>query len=54
MPELDFKTLKKEIYYYSDIEPTDEEAWEIYDLMLAFPKAELSAIIADYYYYYGY
>lgn len=41
--------LKKEIYYYSDIEPTDEEAWEIYDIMQAKPGADLSAIVADYY-----
>lgn len=41
--------LKKEIYYYSDIEPTDEEVWEIYDIMSANPKADLSAIVADYY-----
>ena len=41
--------LKKEIYYYSDIEPTDEEAWEIYDIMQLHPGADLSAIVADYY-----
>ena len=43
--------LKKEIYYYSDIEPTDEEAWEIYDIMQLNPGADLSAIVADYYWH---
>ena len=41
--------IKKEIYYYSDIEPTDEEAWEILDIYESKPNADLSAIIADYY-----
>lgn len=49
MTELEFIKLKKEIYYYSDIEPTDEEAWEIYDIMQLNPGADLSAIVADYY-----
>ena len=41
--------MKKEIYYYSDIEPTDEEAEEILDIYESNPKADLSAIVADYY-----
>ena len=41
--------IKKEIYYYSDIEPTDEEAWEILDIYESKPGADLSAIVADYY-----
>lgn len=41
--------LKEAIYYYSDIEPTDEEAWEIYDIMQLTPGAELSAVVTDYY-----
>lgn len=49
MTELEFAKLKIEIYYYSDIEPTDEEAWEIYDIMQEKPHAELSTIVADYY-----
>jgi hypothetical protein len=44
-----FEQLKKEIYYYSDIEPTDEEVWEIYDIVEAKPYADLSAIVSDYY-----
>lgn len=41
--------IKKEIYYYSDIEPTDEEAYEILDIYESKPGADLSAIVADYY-----
>lgn len=41
--------MKKEIYYYSDIEPTDEEAEEILDIYESNPKADLSAIVTDYY-----
>lgn len=41
--------IKEEIYYYSDIEPTDEEAEEILDFYKANPNADLSAIITDYY-----
>lgn len=43
------KEIKEEIYYYSDIVPTDEEAWEILDIYESNPKADLSAIVADYY-----
>lgn len=42
--------MKRNIYYYSDIEPTDEEAEEILDIYESNPKADLSAIISDYYY----
>ena len=42
--------IKKEIYYYSDIDATDEEAEEILDIYESNPKADLSAIISDYYY----
>lgn len=41
--------MKEEIYYYSDIEPTDEEAEEILETYESNPKADLSAIVADYY-----
>jgi hypothetical protein len=41
--------IKQEIYYYSDIEATDEEAEEILDIYESNPKADLSAIVADYY-----
>lgn len=41
--------LKKEIYYYAGIKLTDEEAWEIYDIMQENSHADLSAIVADYY-----
>lgn len=41
--------MKRHIYYYSDIEPTDEEAEEILDIYESNPKADLSAIVADYY-----
>lgn len=46
---MSIEEIKREIYYYSDIEPTDEEAWEIYDIMQEKPYADLSAIVADYY-----
>ena len=41
--------MKKEIYYYTDIQATDEEAEEILDVYESNPKADLSAIINDYY-----
>lgn len=52
MTEIDFIMLKRDIYYYSDIEPTDEEVWEIYDIMQSKPWATLSAVVADYCYNY--
>lgn len=51
MTKLEFANLKREIYYYSDIEPTDEEVWEIYDIMQAKPHVSLKTIIAAYYHY---
>lgn len=41
--------LKKEIYYYSDIEPTDEEVEEIMYFYEHKPNSDLSSIISDYY-----
>lgn len=41
--------VKKEIYYYSDIEPTDEEVEEIMYFYNQNPNSDLSAIISDYY-----
>lgn len=41
--------LKKEIYYYSDIEPTDEEVEDIMYYYEQKPNSDLSAIISDYY-----
>lgn len=52
MTSVEFIMLKRDIYYYSDIEPTDEEVWEIYDIMQSNPWANLSSIVADYYYNY--
>lgn len=52
MTNVEFIMLKRDIYYYSDIEPTDEEVWEIYDIMQSKPWANLSSIVADYYYGY--
>lgn len=52
MTNIEFIMLKRDIYYYSDIEPTDEEVWEIYDIMQLNPKTDLSTIVADYYYNY--
>lgn len=42
--------MKRHIYYYADIDATDEEAEEILDFYESNPRADLSAIIADYYY----
>lgn len=52
MTELDFIMFKREIYDYSGIQPTDEEAWEIYDIMRSTPYANLRVIVVDYYYGY--
>ena len=41
--------LKKEIYYYSDIEPTDEEVEDIMYYYEQKPNSDLSSIISDYY-----
>jgi hypothetical protein len=41
--------LKKEIYYYSDIEPTDEEVEDIMYFYEQKPNSDLSEIISDYY-----
>lgn len=41
--------IKKEIYYYSDIEPTDEEVEEIMYFYNQNPNSDLSVIISDYY-----
>ena len=41
--------LKKEIYYYSDIEPTDEEVEDIMYYYEQNPNSDLSSIISDYY-----
>ena len=41
--------LKEEIYYYSDIEPTDEEVEEIMYYYEQNPNSDLSSIISDYY-----
>ena len=41
--------MKRNIYYYADIKATDEEAEEILDFYKSNPKADLSAIISDYY-----
>ena len=41
--------LKKEIYYYSDIEPTDEEVEDIMYYYEQKPKSDLSQIVSDYY-----
>jgi hypothetical protein len=42
----DFKIM---IYYYSDIEPTDEEVEEIMYFYEQKPNSDLSSIISDYY-----
>jgi hypothetical protein len=41
--------MKNEIYYYADIDATDEEAYEILDVYESKPNSDLSAIISDYY-----
>jgi hypothetical protein len=41
--------MKEEIYYYSDIEPTDEEVEEILDFYNQNTHSDLSSIISDYY-----
>ena len=41
--------LKEEIYYYSDIEPTDEEVEDIMYYYEQNPNSDLSSIISDYY-----
>ena len=41
--------MKKEIYYYSDIEPTDEEVEDIMYYYEQKPNSDLSQIISDYY-----
>lgn len=41
--------LKEEIYYYSNIEPTDEEVEEIMYYYEQNPNSDLSSIISDYY-----
>lgn len=51
MTNTEFIMLKLDIYYHSDIEPTDEEVWEIYDIMQANPWTNLSVIVAEYYGY---
>lgn len=46
---MSIKEIKREVFYYAGIVPTDDEACEIYDMMQFSPNADLSAIIADYY-----
>lgn len=41
--------IRELIYYYSDIEPTDEEVEEIMSYYEQKPNSNLSAIISDYY-----
>ena len=41
--------LKEEIYYYSDIEPTDEEVEDNMYYYEKNPNSDLSSIITDYY-----
>jgi hypothetical protein len=41
--------MKELIYYYSDIEPTDEEVEDIMYYYEQKPNSDLSSIISDYY-----
>lgn len=41
--------IKKEVYYYTGREATDDEALEILDFKAENPNASLAEIIKDYY-----
>jgi hypothetical protein len=41
--------IKKEVYYYTGHEATDDEALEILDFKAESPNASLDEIIKDYY-----
>lgn len=49
MKEMTKEQMKKEIYYHSDIEPTDEEVEDIMYYQKLKPDSDLSSIISDYY-----
>lgn len=49
MKNMTIEEIKKNIYYYAGIEASDEEAEEILYYCESNPRADLSAIISDYY-----
>jgi hypothetical protein len=46
---MSIETLRELTYYYSDIEPTDEEVEDIMYYQKLKPESDLSSIISDYY-----
>jgi hypothetical protein len=49
MNQMTKEQVRELIYYYSDIEPTDEEVEDIMYYQKLKPESDLSSIISDYY-----